>query len=1016
MESTVFKFIRRHSMGQQIVILITTLASFPFLYFSLDLPKIIINKAISGDSKNFPIDVFGLSFTQVQFLLVLCFVFLLMVFINGGFKFRINLLKGVIAERMLRRMRYILLSRTLRFPLAQFHKTSQGELVAIVTAEVEPLGGFFGDAYALPLFQGGTFLTILVFMFIQNPWLCLTAMAMIPVQAYIIPKFQRKINALGKQRVRHVRKLSDRIGEVVSGVTEIHAHDTSALVLADFSKRLGDIFTIRFDLYKKKFFMKFLNNFMNQVTPFFFFSIGGYLVIKGELTFGALVAALAAYKDLAAPWKELLNYYQRMADANIKYDDLTELFRPEGMLEEKLQRERPEEIAKLDGPFSARGVSLVDEDGTKVVDKASFTLSPGSHVALTGPGGGGKEALAQLAARLLNPTAGKIMIGDVDIATLPQAVCGARIGYVSGDSYIFVGTLMDNLFLGLKHSPNAEGDISDERKKERDESIAAGNSSHDFQADWIDYESIGVEGEAELIKASVQLLRYLDFGEDLFKLGLRQRVDPARQPELAAGILEARQRIREVLKAQGAEVLVRQYSSEEFNPYITVAENIIFGQAIEQSFSVQQLSKNEFVRKLLDENNLTGRFQNIGLEAAKVVVELFSDLPAGHQFFEQYSFADEEKLEQLQKIIRKVEGDGLEGLNQEERAELQDLPFLLIPHRHRLGLINPDVEASVLQLRRRFSETLPKSERHCISFYKESEYNIGLDIESNILFGSIAFGQGDAEERMDEIIRNIVDDLGLREGIMEAALTMEVGIAGGRLAAAQRQKLTLARALIKRPDILIINEALSMFTSKTQSELLQKIIEYLPDVTLLWIDSKVPQGVAFDQVLTVRNGRISTQGAAVGEAEDEAAQTELTELPQLSGIAQTLSGVPLFAGLDRSRLKLLVFASEVVSYQANEMIIRQGDPGKDAFVILKGEAEVYINRDGEDKYIRTCSENDVIGELALICDMPRTASIRAATNVQILRMKKEVFLELIGQDRHASFVILRELGKRLATV
>ena len=70
------------------------------------------------------------------------------------------------------------------------------------------------------------------------------------------------------------------------------------------------IFDIRFEIYKKKFFIKFLNNFLAQLGPFFFFSIGGYLVIMGDLTLGALVAVIGAHKELYSPWKELLTYYQ----------------------------------------------------------------------------------------------------------------------------------------------------------------------------------------------------------------------------------------------------------------------------------------------------------------------------------------------------------------------------------------------------------------------------------------------------------------------------------------------------------------------------------------------------------------------------------------------------------------------------------------------------------------------------------------------------------------------------------
>ena len=133
-------------------------------------------------------------------------------------------------------------------------------------------------------------------MFAQDWILGIAAISLYPVQMYLIPKLQRQVNLLAKDRVRAVRKLSERISESVSGVEEMHAHDTSERERTEFAQQVGVIQGIRFRIYRKKFFIKFLNNVIGQLTPFFFYSIGGYLVIKGDLTFGALVAILAAYK------------------------------------------------------------------------------------------------------------------------------------------------------------------------------------------------------------------------------------------------------------------------------------------------------------------------------------------------------------------------------------------------------------------------------------------------------------------------------------------------------------------------------------------------------------------------------------------------------------------------------------------------------------------------------------------------------------------------------------------------
>src|SRR5690242_10591809 len=91
LEPTIYRFVLKHSLPQQLLLMLLTLLSFPFLYFSLDLPKTIINRAIGG--KQFPQTVFGIELGQITYLLLLCALFLVLVFINGGFKYYINTFK-----------------------------------------------------------------------------------------------------------------------------------------------------------------------------------------------------------------------------------------------------------------------------------------------------------------------------------------------------------------------------------------------------------------------------------------------------------------------------------------------------------------------------------------------------------------------------------------------------------------------------------------------------------------------------------------------------------------------------------------------------------------------------------------------------------------------------------------------------------------------------------------------------------------------------------------------------------
>ena len=266
MEKSLYRFIWRYSARRQIVILLLTLVSFPILYMSLELPKQIVNDAIQGT--DFPREFYGMEFGQIDYLLLLCLGFLGLVVLNNVVKFTLNIYKGLTGERMLRRLRYILYERMMRFRLPHFRKVSSGEIIPMITAEVEPLGGFIGDAVAQPAFQGGTLIVYITFIFAQDPLLGAAAIALYPVQGYIIPKLQKRVIRLQRERVKNIRKMADKIGESVTGITDIHANATTTWHLSSLSGTLHTNFLIRYEIFKRKFMIKFVNNFMNQLAAF----------------------------------------------------------------------------------------------------------------------------------------------------------------------------------------------------------------------------------------------------------------------------------------------------------------------------------------------------------------------------------------------------------------------------------------------------------------------------------------------------------------------------------------------------------------------------------------------------------------------------------------------------------------------------------------------------------------------------------------------------------------------------
>ena len=860
MEPTIFRFIFRHSKKEQIFLLVLTGLSFPFLYYSLDLPKIIINKAIGGT--DFPRDLFGYQVDQIPYLLLLSLIFLALVCVNGAFKYYINVYRGQLGERMLRRLRYDLYARVLRFPLPHFQKVSQGEVIPMITAEVEPLGGFVGDAISLPAFQGGTLLTILIFMFVQDPILGTAAIALYPIQAYIIPKLQRRVNELGKERVKAVRKLSDRIGESISGVQEIHANNTARFALATFTAQLGEIYTIRFDIYRRKFFIKFLNNFIGQLTPFFFYSIGGLLVIKGDLTFGALVAILAAYKDLSAPWKELLTYYQRKEDSRIKYDQVIEQFDTTGSLTEAQQLDEPAEPISLEGTVALRNLGLTDDEGEVLLENVTVEIKQGEKVAIVGPGGGGKDLLAMVMGRLLAPTAGSIIMNGIDIAGLPEAVTGRRIGYVGPSAFVFSSTIRENLLMGARHVPHGDPDPDcfSDAPLQRADSEAAGNSLDPISANWIDYQAVGAD-ESRLNARLADLLRVVGLEDEVYAFGLRGSLNATSREETGQRILGARSKLRSRLEELGLDNLVEAFDAEKFNTNASVAENLLFGTPLGAQFSLDHLASEPYVRSVLDQVGLTEDFVRIGRDVAATMVELFKDLPPDHEFFAQYAFISADDLPDYQTLVQRADRVGLQEMEADDRNRFLDLPFKLIPARHRLGMIEEDLKARILDARKAFREGLPEDQRTALEFFSEDQFNLAASVQDNILFGKIAYGQADAGNKVGTVLAEVIESEGLRDIVIDIGLSAEAGIAGSRLTTAQRQKVAIARVLLRRPDVIILNGSVSALDSGVQGPTVARILEETADRTVILIAQRARLAESFDRVLVMRGGRVIEDGA-----------------------------------------------------------------------------------------------------------------------------------------------------------
>ena len=888
MDQSLFKFIWRYSKADQIWTLLVVLVAMPLVFYAYELPKLIVNGPIAGGqgldlpgaSKDFlrlefdvpawlsesgTLTLFGgIPLDRFSYLYALCFAFLLLVCVNGLFKYYINTYKGRVGERMLRRLRYLLLDRILRFPQSQFRRIQASQMATMIKDEVEPLGAFIGDAFVTPLFQGGLAIVAMAFILAQNVILGFVALAVVLAQAVIIPKLRRRLLDLSRRRQLESRALAGRVGEIVEGIQEIHVNDASNYERAEMSDRLGRIFFIRYELFQRKFFIKFLNNFMAQFTPFLFYLIGGLAVIRGEMDLGSLVAVIAAYKDLPSPIRELINWDQQRLDVQIKYSQVIEQFEADNMIDPSMQEPVTETVPALQGNVAASNLGVTDETGATLLQRTSFSLPVSQQTAVVGLVNSGAESASEVIARLLLPTSGGVEIGGNDISALNEAVLGRRLGYVGPDPYLRLASIEDNLLYGLRHVPLRDPDGETRSALELSEAKRSANTLMDVYADWVDYEAAGVAGAEELENRMVEVLKTVDLADDIFELGLRGKIDPAEDPDLAEQVLTARRELRDRLKEKPLSELVAPFDPESYNHHATLAENLLFGTAVGEEFAPENLASNDYFLSVLKDSGLDRELFQMGQEIARTVIELFSGLPEDHPFFEQLSFMSAEEMPDYETVITRTTGADFDGAKVEDRTMLLKLTFAYIEPRHRLGLMTEELEKRLLGARKSFAEGLPEELSPAIEFYEPEVYNAASSLQDNVLLGRAAYGIADASEKVHDAIRSVLNELNLRDAVFEVGLNFNVGSGGKRLTSLQRQKVALARALLKRPDLLIVNRAFSSLNANSQDQMVQRVIAETRvgerETGMFWVLQNPSSASHFDHALVFEDGTITEKG------------------------------------------------------------------------------------------------------------------------------------------------------------
>ena len=128
---------------------------------------------------------------------------------------------------------------------------------------------------------------------------------------------------------------------------------------------------------------------------------------------------------------------------------------------------------------------------------------------------------------------------------------------------------------------------------------------------------------------------------------------------------------------------------------------------------------------------------------------------------------------------------------------------------------------------------------------------------------------------------------------------------------------------------------------------------------------------------------------------------------------ELLQNIPLFSKIDPSKLKLLAFAAERITFDGGQELFHQGDHSDTAYIIMEGSADVRVDTPGGEISVAKLGKNDIVGEIGILCDVPRTATLFAIDSVTTLAISKDLFFQMVREYPDMGIEIMRELADRL---
>ncbi|MFI7599248.1 ABC transporter ATP-binding protein [Actinoplanes sp. NPDC049681] len=367
-----------------------------------------------------------------------------------------GVLQGRLTARVVQatvyRLRQDVEAKLSRLPLSYFDKQARGEVLSRATNDTDNIAQTLQQTLAQLVTSLLTIVGVLAMMVWISPLLALIALVTVPVSIFVTTRIGKRAQPQFVAQWATTGRLNGHIEEMFTGHALVKVFGRSREAAATFEKHNAK-------LYESSFRAQFISGliqpamlFISNINYVLVAVVGGLRVASGSLSLGEVQAFIQYSRQFSQPLTQVASM------ANLVQSGVASAERVFALLDADEQTPDPasQGMRRVEGRIAFEHVSFRYLPDKPLIEDLSFTVEPGQTVAIVGPTGAGKTTLVNLLMRFYDVSSGRITLDGVDIATMPRAELREHIGMVLQDTWLFGGTIADNIAYGADDPSTAD--------------------------------------------------------------------------------------------------------------------------------------------------------------------------------------------------------------------------------------------------------------------------------------------------------------------------------------------------------------------------------------------------------------------------------------------------------------------------------------------------------------------------------------------------------------------------------